>query len=223
MKKIATIVMAALVAVSSLSAQTQKEVIKEAKQMDRYTEQLLNEKATKAARKAAKQFKKEKWVVAPGHLPIEKQLDRSYKMQLEPANDGTQKWIGADAQSVGENYDAAKFQAMELVKINIAGQIQSEISALVETTVGNSQLPKEQAASITETVAASKNAIAAKLGRVIPVVECYREIAHKGKEVRVLAYYDKSSAMESAKQTIREELEKKGDKLHEQLDKLLGF
>ena len=59
MKKIATIAMAALVAVSSLSAQTQKEVIKEAKQMDRYTEQLLNEKATKAARKAAKQFKKE--------------------------------------------------------------------------------------------------------------------------------------------------------------------
>ena len=144
-------------------------------------------------------------------------------MLLEPANDGTLKWIGADAQSVGENYDAAKFQAMELVKINIAGQIQSEISALVETTVGNSQLPKEQAASITETVAASKNAIAAKLGRVIPVVECYREIAHKGKEVRVLAYYDKSSAMESAKQTVREELEKKGDKLHEQLDKLLGF
>ena len=94
---------------------------------------------------------------------------------------------------------------------------------MVETTVGNSQLPKEQAASITETVAASKNAIAAKLGRVIPVVECYREIAHKGKEVRVLAYYDKSSAMESAKQTVREELEKKGDKLHEQLDKLLGF
>lgn len=223
MKKIATIVMAALVAVSSLSAQSQKEVIKEAKQMDRYTEQLLNEKATKAARKAAKQFKKEKWVVAPGHLPIEKQLDRSYAMQMEPDMDGTLKWVWSDAQSVGENYDAAKFQAMELVKINIAGQIQSEVSALIESTVGNTQLPKEHAASVLETVAASKNAIAAKLGRVIPVVECYRDKSQKAKEVRVMAFYDKSAALESAKQTVREELEKKGDKLHEQLDKVLGF
>lgn len=48
--------------------------------------------------------------------------------------------------SIGENYDAAKMQALELAKQNLAGQIQTEVTALVENTVANKQLSQEQAA-----------------------------------------------------------------------------
>ena len=40
-------------------------------------------------------------------------------------------------------------------------------------------------------------------------------------EVRVV--YDRNTILNTYKQTIREELQKKGDKLHEQLDDVLGF
>ena len=35
--------------------------------------------------------------------------------------------------------------------------------------------------------------------------------------------YNSKMALEAAKNTVREQLEKKGEKLHEQLDKVMGF
>ena len=132
------------------------------------------------------------------------------------------KYLMGEAMSIGENYDAAKTQALELAKQNLAGQIQTEVTALIENTVANQQLEAEQAASITQTVSASKNLISQSLGRVVPVVEAYRIKGNKNKEVLVRIAYSTDSAMQTAKKVIREELEKKGEDLHEQLDKLLG-
>ena len=129
----------------------------------------------------------------------------------------------SEAMSIGANYDAAKIQALELAKLSLAGQLQSEIVALVDNTIANEQLPKEQAASVTETVMAAKNMISQKIGRVVTLVECYRDTKTKNKEVRVMISYNTSMAMESAKSAVVEGLKQKGIKLHEKLDKALGF
>jgi len=205
------------------SAQTAKEIAKERKAMAKLSKSELNAKAGKAARKAAKEYKRDGWTVAPGALPLEKQLDRAYNMQYEYDENAFPKFIMAEAMSIGENYDAAKMQALELAKLSLAGQIQTEVTALIENSVANKQLSQEQAASITETVSASKNLISQSIGRVIPVVECYRNTATKNKEVRMQIAYNSKMALEAAKNTVREQLEKKGEKLHEQLDKVMGF
>ncbi len=165
-----------LLAISSfgINAQTQKDIAKERKEISRLSKSELNSRASKAARKAAKQYAHERWDVAPGHLPLEKQLDRAYNMQYEYDENAYPKYIMAEAMSIGENYDAAKMQALELAKLNLAGQIQTEVTALVESSVANKELAQEQAASISETVMASKNLISQNIGRIIPVVECYR-------------------------------------------------
>lgn len=80
----------------------------------------LNEKASKAARKEAKKLEKEGWLSAPGALPIEKQLDKSYTMQYEYDYEGYPKFIMAEGMSTAGNYDAAKMQALEL---GLMGQI----------------------------------------------------------------------------------------------------
>ena len=77
--------------------------------------------------------------------------------------------------------------------------------------------------SVTETVAASKTLISQNIGRVMTIVEVYRDKPRKSKEVRVVIFYNAEMALQSAKKAIRSELEKKGDKIHEQLDKALGF
>ena len=205
------------------SAQTAKEIAKERKAMAKLSKSELNAKAGKAARKAAKEYKRDGWTVAPGALPLEKQLDRAYNMQYEYDENAFPKFIMAEAMSIGENYDAAKMQALELAKLSLAGQVQTEVTALIENSVSNKQLSQEQAASITETVSASKNLISQSIGRVIPVVECYRNTATKNKEVRMQIAYNSKMALEAAKNTVREQLEKKGEKLHEQLDKVMGF
>lgn len=172
--------------------------------------------------KEVKKYTQEGWQVTPGALPMERQLEHSWRMQEEKDEEGQPKYIMGEAMSIGENYDAAKMQAVELAKQNLAGQIQTEVTALIENTVANKQLEKEQAASITQTVSASKNLISQSLGRTIPVVELYRVKGNKNKEVLVRLAYDTDAALQAAKKVIRDELQKKGDDLHEQLDKLLG-
>ena len=204
-------------------AQLTSEQIKERKELKKASKSELNEKATKASRKEAKKLAKEGWKTAPGALPLEKQLDRSYLMQMEYDEDMFPKFIIGEAMSIGQNYDAAKMQAEELAKQNLAGKIQTEITELIESNVSNEQLEADEAASIARTISASKALISQNIGRTIPLVEVYREKPNKNKEVRVYIAYNSKMAKTAAKKAIREELEKKGEKLQKKLDDILGW
>lgn len=209
----------ALLASSCSSTKTANQEIQEGrKELVEMTSAELNRKATKAARDEAKKLKKEGWMVAPGALPLDKQLDRSYMMQYEFDENLYPKYIMGEAMSVGSNYDGAKMQALELAKQNLAGQIQTEITALVENTVSNEQLEAEQAETITRSVLASKNLISQNIGRTLTVVEVYRTLPNKNKEVLVRIAYSSDMAMAAAKKAVRENLEEKGEDLHNELE-----
>ena len=207
----------------SVQAQLTKEQKKERQEMKKMSKAELNEKASKAARKEAKALSKEGWKAAPGALPLEKQLDRSYMMQQEYDEDMFPKYIIGEAMSIGENYDAAKMQATELAKLNLAGQIQTEVTALIENNVANQQLSADEAASVTQSLMAAKSLISQSIGRTVPLVEVYREKANKNKEVRVYIGYNSKMAKAAAKKAIRDELEKKGEDLQKKLDKVIGW
>jgi hypothetical protein len=196
---------------------------KELKEQTKESKKELNAKASKLARKEAKRLAKEGWTVVPGALPLEKQLDKSYLMQYQLNDEGLAEYIMAEAMSVGGNYDAAKMQSLELAKQNLAGQIQTEVTALIENTVANEQLGKGDAASITRSVMASKNLISQRIGRVVPVVETYRNTDNGNKEVLVRIAYSMDMAKAITKNAVKEELSERGDSLHNKLDQLLGW
>lgn len=225
MKKLMMVAMSLIMVCTAIMAQTfdAKQIRKERQEIKKLAKQELTSRVDKATRKEAKRLKKEGWVVSPGALPMEKQLERAYTMEYEYDVDLFPKYIMASAQSVGENYDAAKTAATSLAITNLAGQIQTEVTALIENTVANQQLRAEDAASISETVMASKNLISQSIGRTIVVMECYRVLSNKNREVLVRIAYNGDMAKEAAKKAIRQELEKKGQNLHGQLDTVLGF
>ena len=223
MKKLFLFIALSIVTSGMTFAQSAKELAKERKELMKASKAELNDKVTKAARKETKKLKKEGWTTAPGALPLEKQLDKSYLMQYEYDEEMFPKYIMGEAMSIGGNYDAAKMQALELAKQNLAGQIQTEVTALIENTVANEQMEAEQAASITRSVMASKNLISQSIGRVVPVMEVYRTLPNKNKEVLVRIAYNSNMAKKAAKKAIKEDLEKKGDDLHNKLDELLGW
>lgn len=207
----------------NMNAQLTKEQISQRKEIKKASKSELNEKATKTARKEAKKLTKEGWTSAPGALPLEKQLDKSYLMQMEYDDDMFPKYLMGEAMSIGQNYDAAKMQALELAKQNLAGQIQTEVTALIENTVANKQLEPEDAASVVQSISAGKSLISQSIGRVITVVEIYRSVSNNNKEVLVRIAYNAQMAKQAAKQAVKEELEKKGEELHKKLDNLLGW
>ena len=223
MKKILMVAMSLIMACGAAYAQDAKAIMKERQTTAKLAKKELNAKVDKTTKKEAKRLTKEGWVVTPGALPLAKQLERSYLMEFEYDENLFPKYIMANAQSIGENYDAAKTAATSLAITNLAGQIQTEVAALIENTVANKQLSAEQAASISETVMSSKNLISQSIGRTIVVVECYRILPNKNREIMVRIAYNGEMAKDAAKKAVREELEKKGDDLHKQLDKVLGF
>ena len=196
--------------------------VTQAKNPDRQLSRQIKKKAAKQARKEARKFKKKDWYVAPGALPMDKQIEKSWELQYMEDEDGYPLYIVATGNSVAETQSAAKLQAMELAKLELAGLVQTNVAALIENSVANSQLNNEEAASVTKTVAASKNIIAQEIGRVITMFEIYKKI-NKNVEASVRIGYNTDIAIETAKKTIRKKLEEETEILHDKLDKLLDF
>lgn len=223
MRKLFVCAFAFLCLTANVSAQTVKDIRKERQEIRKASKKDMNEKATKTARKDAKKLKKEGWITVPGALPLEKQLDKSYMMQMEYDEDMYPKYIMGEAMSIGENYDAAKMQALELAKQNLAGQIQTEVTALIENSVANKQLANEDASSLTQSIMGAKNLISQSIGRTIIVMECYRVKTNKNKEVLVRIAYNGAMAKAAAKRAIQDELKSKSEDLQKKLDQLLGW
>ena len=90
------------------NAQNAKEITEERQAIKKMAKKEFAAKVDKATKKEAKRLTKEGWVVSPGALPMEKQLQRSYEMEYQYDDLGFPKFIMANAQSIAENYDAAK-------------------------------------------------------------------------------------------------------------------
>lgn len=193
------------------------------RQMEQQAGKRVRAKAEKVARKQAKQDMKAGWTVAPGVLPIAKQYDNYYKMLYMQEQDGRPYYITGDAMSVGSTYDAAKLTAATLAKTDLAGKIQSEVANLIEASVANEQLSQEEAVSLSRVVSESKNLISAKLIALRQPIDVYRKTATGAIEVRVVYTYSQKEAREAAKAAIKEDLEKRGEELRADLDRLLGL
>ena len=193
-----------------------------AQQTDKQIKKEVSSRAIKSARKEAKKYAKQGYYVAPGAPLLDKQLEHAWMKQYENNEKNESKYIMATGNSVGETQTAAKLQAMETAKLEMAGQINTQIAALIENSIANQQLNNEEAASVTKTVAASKNLIAQELGQVIPMVEIYKKIG-KNVEANVRLAYNSATAFDVAKKVIRKSLEEETKIAHEKLENLMKF
>lgn len=192
----------------SLKVEAPEETYKEKELADvmKQSKKQLKKRSTKTARQEAKQFKKEGWKTAPGTIPMEKQLDKSYAIQQQYNGNFQSVYLMGQAMSVARTYDAARLQAMELAKLELAGMIESTISTETENAITNKQLSAEEAESIVEMVQKTKSQVMQRLGQVIMVMELYRDV-DKGKEVLVRIAYDTNKSKKEAIEEIRRQLD----------------
>lgn len=193
---------------------------KNLKKHEKVMDKDLRKKAIKEARKEAKKLTKEGFKTPVGKLPLDKQLETAWEKQAELDMDGNPYWYVASSRAIGGNQSAAVLQATNAAKIDLAGQIQTKVSQLIEAKVANDDMGREEAASLSNVVASSKSVISATLGRVIPLVEVYRTLPNKNVEVMVTLGYSMQTANQQAIKAIRKELAAKSEELAKELDKL---
>jgi hypothetical protein len=213
-KRIITLLllMATSMPATELKAQTDKKSLQKEIKRD----------APRRARREARRLTKEKYQIPAGALPLDKQLEAAWLKQYEEEN-GFPKYIVANATAVGNNYNAAKNQAVNLAKVELAGLIASQIASLAENSVANQDLSKQEAASVVKTVEASKNIIAQELGRVLNILEVYRTLPNQNVEVQVRLAYSTEMAADVTRKKIIKKLEDETKIAHEKLDKLMNM
>ncbi len=194
----------------------------EAQMSNREMRKTLKLRTPREVRKQAKAYKKDGYKVAVGAPTIERQLVNAWLKEVETDDKGFPNYIVATGSSVGETQIAAKLQATEAAKLELAGTIATNVAALMENNFANSQLNAEEATSVTQTIAASKSVIAQELGRTLTIVEMYRNI-DKNMEASVRLAYSNEMAMEMAKNVIRKSLKEETDILQDKLEKLMNF
>lgn len=183
----------------------------------------LKQSAIKQARKEAKTYKKEGFKTFIGGIPLDKQIENAWMKSVTMDESGLAEYIVANARVIGGNVSAAKMQATHQAKVELAGLMSSNISSLIENSVSNRELSKEEAVAINKAVQASKELIVADFGRVTKEIEIYKDLDNKNVEVMVCLSYSSKAAAEIAVNNIRKNLEKEAEGLHDKLDSLIGI
>jgi hypothetical protein len=95
----------------------------------------------------------------------------------------------------------------------------------VSGNVANQQIDKDDAESITQTIANSKELISAQLGYVEPTFKIYRTPTgnKENVEVQVRLFYDTEQSLQIAKKVIQKELKDKLKVNEDQLNKMMGI
>lgn len=173
--------------------------------------QSVNIKVSRDARKEAKILRRQNFQTSFGNLTLEEQLYQSYLMQYELDENDSPKYIMSSAQSIDENYDSAKMAAINIALADLAGQIQTDVVTVIETTLSNRKLSIVDAASVSESILIGKDFIYQRLGRTIMVVECYRILPDKTYEVLVRIAYNMDEMKAMAEDAIGYILEQKDE------------
>jgi len=188
---------------------------------DKEIKREIQRKAIKEARKEAKRFKKQGFDVTPGSLPMEKQLEYTWIRLYQRDEQGQSVYLSADGNAVAETRTAAELQAIEAAKLNLAGQLETFIRAIIEANIANAQLNTEEATSVTEFLAGAKNVIVTTLGQVEPAFKIYRNLPNKNVEVNVKLLVNRDQVLLQAKKQVRDELKERLKGLQHKVDKLL--
>ena len=224
-KLIVSVFTAVMMMIAAADASAQVASKSQRKQIQKH-EKVLNKsmkkKAIKAARKEAKSLKKQGYLTLLGQLPLDKQLENSWQAAYELDVQGYPYYIMSTQKATAGNYTAAQMQAMNAAKTDIAGQIETKINQVIETKVTSSEMSRNEANSLTSFVATSKNIISTTLGRVIKLVEIYREPKRsKMVEVQVTLGYSAEIATKEALNALQKSVGSEDVEIMKLLDQLV--
>ena len=176
----------------------------------------LQKKIEKEAKKKAKKMMKEGWKTTG--MPLEKQLYRYYAYMYDSDENGSPNYFMGTGQSAMNNYDAARMQATELARSEIARNVDQMVIGFIENTIGD-----EHDAIITILTELHCSSLNSERMSIIAVVEAYRDLPDKNREVqmRIVLKEPVSKVMYKFKSALPDELRKRGLKLSEKTMKLL--
>jgi hypothetical protein len=180
----------------------------------------FKKKATAAAVKEAKKYRKDGFSHFAGDLPMDKQIENAWVKAVDVNALGYPEYIVGNAQVTAGNITAAKSQALHAAKVEIASLTSSMIASLIESSVANNEVNSSEAQTLNKHLQASKELVTAELGQVNKDLEIYRELPNKNIQVITRLSYSSAQALEAARKQMQKQMAGETQELHEKLDKV---
>ena len=221
-EKLVLFILMAVFVVSSY-AQNFEEQREERLKIYKASKKKNKDKALILSEEDAEQLLNDGWKTTPSALPLERQMDAMYIMQMEYDSKLFPAYIMAEVNSVNQDYNAAKKRAVELAKSALVEKIQSEISLQIDWAIKTELIESKEGEALIKSLKAAKNSIPQNLEDVMIVEDIYRMTSSKRVEVRVAIACTTDVAKKVVKDAVNADLERNSEKLQQRLDDYFGW
>lgn len=226
MNKLISLIVLGLVLTVSANAQSAAEMARQQQTLENILKASLNSKPTKEAKKQAKEYKKEGWLVPAGEPTIEQQITKSQLLGAEYMADGNsapiRRYLQHTAISTGGSYNAAYAAARNNAMSEISAMLETEIAMALQSKIDNAQSSELNATSVDKYDQRMKAIVHQSLANAIPVLALYRRLPNNSFEVQVRIAFDKGEIADRLKKELAKELEMEGDELNGLVDNALN-
>ena len=225
MKKFISLLVAALVATTSLFAQSSIELAKQQRELNEFNMKILKAKPSKEAKKEAKKLEKEGWLVPAGERAIAQQIMASQLygevLMADEIGATVKRYLSHTASAKGGSYNTAYAAARMNAQIEVAAMLKTELAAAMQTKIDNAQTSSLSASSLEKFNERAKAVVDQTLTNGITMVSIYRKDNNGNFEVQVRIAYDKQDIAARLKRNMVKELEQEGDELNEIVDEVI--
>ncbi len=226
MKKFVFLLIIAFVATSVSYAQSAKELAKEQRELNEIHMKLLKDiKPNKEAKKQAKQYKKEGWLVPAGEKSIEQQIMKSYlygeELMADESGLPTKRFYQHTAISTSGSFNGGFLNARATAQNELAAMIKTELVSILKMKIDNQQTTSITANTVEQVNNRMKSIVDEALTGSFPVMAIYRRLENGNMEVQVRIAFDKRELAARLKRNMQRELENEGDELEPMVDELI--
>ncbi len=225
MKKLFSLLMIAIFAVSASYAQTAEELAEQRLKLNKINRKLVEQAPLKQAKKNAKKYTKQGWEVPAGEKELAQQITASILLGEELMVDAngiqTTRYYQHTSVATGGTYNTAYAAARNACQTEIAALIKTKIVAAMQSKLDNDQTTSIDVNSIEKFNQRSKSIVDACLTDGNPTMKMFRRLKGGKIEVQARLAYDKQQMAASLKRNLKKELEKEGDELESIVDDIM--
>lgn len=215
MKKTIAMLVIAFAALTSANAQSAVELAKQQKELNKINMELLNSKVSKQAKKEAKRYAKEGWVVPAGAKDIAHQITSVQLLEAELMADEmgnpTPRYIIRGGQSTSGAINTGVALARTNAQVELAAMLETRVAAALELKESNQQTSSITATTVEKFHERAKAIIDASLTNTRTMLTIYRELPNHNYQVQVQVAFDKKELEARLKRAMQQQLEMEGD------------
>lgn len=158
-----------------------------------------------------KELEKDGWTALPGNLSLEKQVARAFEFENERDVKNSPIYLIGNGRATNENFAAAKVEATELARMDLAVRIRTEVEATIDSLVTNKTLSQDQAAVIySALLVESGHRRNNKLSRFPVICSFHRTLQDGRKEAWIRMAVKMSQIKQTAMEYVKDEMRSMG-------------